>query len=185
MKTTKTITGVLLAIVAIASFSFKSADSPPPSTEQVKQVVADWERAKAYTLEYLKAANDEVITFKPTAEMRTFGQQMLHLTEANYGFAAAVSGKPSPVAFGSLEKSDQYNTKAALTKVVTEGYDFVIAAAKGLNDQQLAEKVKIFDMDVPRGLALAKVFEHQTHHRGQSTVYLRLKGVKPPDEMLF
>jgi hypothetical protein len=32
---------------------------------------------------------------------------------------------------------------------------------------------------------LAKAFEHQTHHRGQATVYLRLKGVAPPNEMLF
>jgi uncharacterized damage-inducible protein DinB len=33
--------------------------------------------------------------------------------------------------------------------------------------------------------ALAKVFEHQVHHRGQTTVYLRLAGVTPPQEKLF
>jgi uncharacterized damage-inducible protein DinB len=32
---------------------------------------------------------------------------------------------------------------------------------------------------------LSKGFEHQTHHRGQTTIYLRLKGVKPPQEKLF
>jgi hypothetical protein len=56
-------------------------------------MVADWERAKAYTLEYLNASTDEVVNFKPTAEMRSFGQQMLHLAEANYGFVSTASGK--------------------------------------------------------------------------------------------
>jgi uncharacterized damage-inducible protein DinB len=40
-------------------------------------------------------------------------------------------------------------------------------------------------MKLPKALILAKAFEHQTHHRGQATVYLRLKGVTPPQEMLF
>jgi uncharacterized damage-inducible protein DinB len=32
---------------------------------------------------------------------------------------------------------------------------------------------------------LMKAFEHQTHHRGQTTIYLRLAGVRPPGERLF
>jgi uncharacterized damage-inducible protein DinB len=32
---------------------------------------------------------------------------------------------------------------------------------------------------------LNKCFEHQTHHRAQITVYLRLAGVTPPAEKLF
>ncbi|MBO0721263.1 MAG: damage-inducible protein DinB, partial [Blastocatellia bacterium] len=31
----------------------------------------------------------------------------------------------------------------------------------------------------------AASFEHQTHHRGQTTIYLRLKGVTPPGEKLY
>jgi len=30
-----------------------------------------------------------------------------------------------------------------------------------------------------------KAFEHQTHHRGQTTIYIRLVGLKPPGERLF
>jgi len=32
---------------------------------------------------------------------------------------------------------------------------------------------------------LMHLFMHQTHHRGQCTVYLRLVGVHPPAEKLF
>ncbi|HET7002392.1 MAG TPA: DinB family protein [Puia sp.] len=32
---------------------------------------------------------------------------------------------------------------------------------------------------------LLKAFEHQAHHRGQTTIYIRLVGVKPKNERLF
>ena len=170
---------------ALALLSFRNSEKKTETNIKLDQMVADWERAKAYTQEYLNASTEEVINFKPTAEMRTFGQQMLHLAEANYGLAAAASGKTSPVAFGALEKSDQYKSKAAVTKAVMESYDFVIAATKEMNEQKLSEMVKVFNFDMSREVAFSKVFEHQTHHRGQATVYLRLKGITPPNEKLF
>ena len=46
--------------------------------------------------------------------------------------------------------------------------------------------IKLFDkFDVSRGAAMEKAFEHQTHHRGQTTVYLRLKGITPPKKSYF
>ena len=187
MKKTKTLL-IAFAIVASVStlLSFVDSERKSASTVKLDQMVADWERAKTYTQAYLNASTDEAINFKPTAEMRTFGQQMLHLAEANYGIVSVASGKANPITWGALEKSDQYKTKAAVTKAVMDSYDFVIAAAKEMNDQKLAEPVKLFEkFDMNRELALAKVFEHQTHHRGQTTVYLRLKSLTPPQEMLF
>ena len=51
--------------------------------------------------------------------------------------------------------------------------------------KKMDEPVKFFGTDLTRAAALEKGFEHQTHHRGQTTIYLRLKGVKPPQEKLF
>jgi uncharacterized damage-inducible protein DinB len=101
--------------------------------------------------------------------------------------ASTASGKASPLKNrGDLEKSDLYATKAALTKAVIDSYDFVIAAAKEMNDQKLTAQVKLFGkFDLSGEQAFMKAFEHQTHHRGQTTVYLRLKGIAPPNEMLF
>lgn len=186
MKNAKThLMPVGFVAVMIMLLAFNNIERKAESTAKTDQIVADWERAKAYTKEYLDASNEEVINFKPTTEMRSFGQQMLHIAEANYGIGAAATGKTSPVAFGSLEKSEQHKTKAAVSKAVMESYDFVIAAAKEMNEQKLAEPVKVFNFDMTRELALNKVFEHQTHHRGQTTVYLRLKGLTPPQEKLF
>ncbi|HTE33911.1 MAG TPA: DinB family protein [Chryseolinea sp.] len=186
MKKTKTLLFLFFGIASItAMVSFRQADPGAITTDDMKQMVANWERAKIYTQEYLNASTDDVVNFKPTPEMRTFGQQMLHLAEVNYAMASGATGKPTTVSFGSLEKSDQLKTKAAVTKAVMDSYDFVIAATKEMTEAKMGEPVKIFNFDMSRAVALDKLFEHQTHHRGQTTVYLRLKGIVPPNEKLF
>ena len=176
----------VLFVAAASLISFNAVKHSAPSTSKAA-MIADWERAKAYTLEYLSAANDDVIAFKPTADMRTFGQQMLHLSEANYGLGSAASGTTSPVTFGQLEKaSDSYKSKEALTQEVMKSYDFVISALKEFDESKMDEKITVFNrFEMTREAGFQKVFEHQTHHRGQTTVYLRLKGVTPPNEKLF
>jgi uncharacterized damage-inducible protein DinB len=86
---------------------------------------------------------------------------------------------------GEWEKSSD-KSKAKVTNVVMDSYDFVIAQIKKLPEAQLDENVKMLGtFDMPKRTALAKAFEHQAHHRGQTTVYIRLAGVKPPQEKLF
>jgi uncharacterized damage-inducible protein DinB len=177
-----TIAASLVTILFI-SFSFRATESKN-FADKKSDMLKEWERAKVYTKEYLDAANEQAYSFKPTTEMRTFGQQMLHLTEANYGLASAASGKTSPYKFGDLEKGS-LKTKAEISKATLEGYDFVIAAIKDMDESKFASNVKVFNMEMPAETVLAKVFEHQTHHRGQTTVYLRLSGLTPPQEKLF
>ena len=145
--------------------------------------VAEWERAKAYTKAYLDVMPADGYALKPTPEMRTFAQQMGHLADANQAFASAASGIKNP-ATGSIEKgADQ--SKEAITKGVMDSYDFVISSLKSVSPENFGKPVKVFGKEMSAQMAFAKAFEHQTHHRGQATVYIRLKGVTPPQEMLF
>jgi uncharacterized damage-inducible protein DinB len=148
-------------------------------------MIKEWERAKAYTQEYLEAMPENGYALKPTPEMRNFAQQMLHLSDANYGLGNAAAGAKIPDGIKDLEKSTDLS-KANVTKLTLASYDFVIDAIKGLSDAQLNETVKLFGrFEMTKAQAIAKVFEHQTHHRGQTTVYIRLAGAKPPQEKLF
>ncbi|GAB3948162.1 hypothetical protein GCM10028805_21860 [Spirosoma harenae] len=151
----------------------------------VAQLTADWQRAKEYTKEYLDAMPEDGVNFKPTPEIRSFAEQMLHLTAANYNFGALASGKANPMQGKKLEEMAELKNKAALTKAVMDSYDFMIDAVKGMNDAQLGEMVKMGQREMTREVVLAKAFEHQTHHRGQCTIYIRMKGIKPPNEKLF
>ena len=193
---TRYLTGLFAINLALTLVSFAQAAQPDavkrmrpsagdPAT--VERMVTEWTRAKAFTKEYLDAMPADGITFKPSPDIRTFGQQMLHLTAAHFGFAAQAAGaKPPAYDLRNLEANKEYENKEALTKIVMEGYDFIIEAIKGLDAAKYGEKVKIFGQpEVTRLQAFDKAFEHQTHHRGQATIYLRMKGIKPPAEKLF
>lgn len=122
---------------------------------------------------------------KPTPQMRSFAEQLLHLADDNYIFTSAATGTKIPVGEGELEKiSDK--SKINVSKLVLASYDFVIDNVRKMSEAQLDETIKLFGrFDLSRRMALAKGFEHQVHHRGQTTVYLRLGGVTPPQEKLF
>ena len=154
---------------------------------QVKgaDIVKEWERSKIYTKEYLDAMPETGYALKPTPEMRSFAEQLLHLADANYGLASAALAITSPIKVGDLEKSSD-KSKANVTKLVMASYDYVIDNIKKTSDAQLDEPIKMFgSFDMTKRTGVAKTFEHQAHHRGQTTVYLRLAGVKPPQEKLF
>lgn len=173
----KNLIGTLSFILLISSFSYAQSDN--------QKMIKDWERAKAYTQEYLDAMPASDYGFKPTPEMRSFAEQMLHLTDTNYGFGSTAFGLESPYNRGELEKTTD-KSKANITKIVNEGYDFIINGLKGMTDNQLNEQIKLFGrFDLSKAEVINKSFEHQTHQRGQTTVYLRLKGVTPPAEKLF
>jgi uncharacterized damage-inducible protein DinB len=153
------------------------------------QQVAEWQRAKLYTKAYLDAMPEDGFGFKPTPVIRSFAQQMLHLSDANYVFATVASDKPNPVgdilATHNINEKTVSPTKDAVTKAVMDSYDWVITTLQSMTVDQLQETTKFGNHDLTRSGLYGKAFEHQTHTRGQTAIYLRLKGVTPPAEQLF
>lgn len=185
--------------VACSLVGFAQATSPTQTTrvqipkeaptDRAAILLAEWMRAKLGVQEYIEAMPEDGIGFKPTPAVRSFAEQMLHLAGGNYMFAATAAGKENPWDFTKgkdAEKMPEFKqTKAALLKFVMGSYDFAINAVKELKQSQLDETVQLFSMKMPRHLVLTKGIEHQAHHRGQTTIYLRMKGVTPPSERLF
>lgn len=189
----------ILVLMIVVAFTF----GPPVSSSLAQQqqavkempkdratiLVNEWTRARLGVKEYIEAMPEDAIGFKPTPEIRSFAEQMLHLAGGNFMFASVASGKENPWDF--TKGKDPVNvpefkaSKAALLKFVMDSYDFAIEAVKGLTTAQLDEMVQLFSMKMPRHMLLAKGIEHAAHHRGQTTIYLRLKGITPPSERLF
>jgi uncharacterized damage-inducible protein DinB len=171
---------IVIALVTFLGLVFSSH-----AQSSIDETIKEWERAKAYTKEYLDAMPADKYGLKPTPEMRSFAQQMLHFTDANFNFISEATGTKIPDGMSDLDKTAEAS-KENVTKLVLAGYDFAINSIKNLNTSQLTESIKLFGkMEMSRSTAIAKAFEHQTHHRGQTTVYIRLAGIKPPNEKLF
>jgi uncharacterized damage-inducible protein DinB len=156
-------------------------------------MIKDWKRAKAYTQEYLDAMPADKYNFRPAEGIRTFAEQMLHFAHSNAVMAVIGTGSNNvglkPFLSSNFGKSVAGQNKDSVVYYMNTSYDLVINAITNFDYNKLGEEVS---WTMPGGMRtttrlgwLLKCFEHQTHHRGQCTIYLRLAGIKPPSEKLW
>ena len=151
------------------------------------QLTADWQRAKDYTNEYLNTMPANKYGAKAVDSLRSFAQQMIHLAAANVFLMSNATGeKPLSWAGFTMEERPSALNKDSVVYYVNASYDFCMNAVKNSDPNKWGEKIKVFgQFEGTRFAFMQKTFEHQTHHRGQTTIYIRLQGIKPPQEKLF
>ena len=157
------------------------------SSEDIKaQLIKEWERAKVYTVEYLNTMPSDKYSLKAVDSIRSFSQQMLHLAQGNVFLMTNATDQPTPGwANSDLEHNAGAQTKDSVMYYVTSSYDYCANAVKSMDVNKWGEKKKLFGQEATRFALILKTFEHQTHHRGQTTIYIRLAGIRPPQEKLF
>ena len=177
---------ILLTIVLLTvGLSIRAVAQPITGDEIKAQFVKDWERAKAYTLDYLNNMPADKYSFKAVDSIRSFAQQMLHLASGNVGLIGLATGEKSDLPTRGIEGRPGAQSKDSFVWYVTRSYDFAIESVQKLDPNKYGELVGQDPRKVSRFAWLLKAFEHQTHHRGQTTIYIRLQGIRPPNERLF
>ncbi|MFL5789603.1 MAG: DinB family protein, partial [Flavisolibacter sp.] len=178
------ISSCLLSLFLLIS---KNGCSQSLTSEDIRnQMVKEWERAKSYTVEYLNTMPANQYTFKAVDSIRSFAQQMLHLSQGNlFLMSTATDITPPSFLMYNLEGSPTAQNKDSVMYYVTSSYDYCINAVKNFDTKKWGENKKVFGMDQTRFALMIKTFEHQTHHRGQTTIYIRLRGIRPPNERLM
>lgn len=136
------------------------------------------ERARDYTLEVARLMPAEKYSFRPTPEEMSFAEQVVHLA-ANLGWLSSSylrQGEENPV---SKEDFQQWEKEAVLA-VVEKTYRYALDALRSLPSQRLDDSVEFFAGPMQTIQIVNLMNDHQTHHRAQLVVYLRLNGIKPP-----
>jgi len=121
--------------------------------------------------------------FKPTADIRSFGQLFGHVANAQFGQCSGVKGVPNP---HQGENFEQKTAKADIVKALADSFAFCDDAFASLTDETAAQLVSGGrGPQVSRATALMGVIAHGNEMYGIATVYLRLKGQVPPSTELF
>ena len=121
--------------------------------------------SKDYTLSVANAMPEISYDFKPAENVMSFKEQLNHLAygitwyEENY-----LKGNKTPWEPPALK-----GKKNDLIKLLDSAYDSIIGIIKNLN----------INNNHIKGFYAA--LDHITHHRGQAVVYLRCKGIVPPE----
>jgi uncharacterized damage-inducible protein DinB len=168
-----------LILVCTASAQTTSVDS----VLQMQEFVQDWKISKQFTLDVANSMPAESYSFKPNPEEMSFGEQMAHIADSNVFRFEQITGikPPYSVDFSKPRPSD----KEAVVKRLEMSFDYVIAVLPQITAEQLKRTWHIESWkgrSDPEGRAMImNMFVHTAHHRAQCEVYLRAKGIKPPD----
>ena len=175
----------LLSIVmlSLAGVSAAAQSSKLNSVLDMAEFVHDWQISKQFTLDVANAMPADEYGFRPNPEEMTFGEQMLHIAVSNVYRFHEITGIAEPFSIDLAKPLSP--DKANVVKVLTQSFDYVIDALPGITNEQLQRTWHIPSWkgrNDPDGRAMIlNMFVHTAHHRAQCDVYLRAKGIKPPD----
>jgi uncharacterized damage-inducible protein DinB len=119
--------------------------------------------------------------FRPTPAVRTFGQLIGHVINANLFFCSQITGEKVPAT-----NYEQVTDKAGLVKALNDSLASCDRAYAGTTDANFNALVTIGPgvgmgpARTVRGAALMFNTTHNQEHYGNIVVYMRLKGHVPP-----
>lgn len=119
---------------------------------------------------------EENYSFKPTPDVRTFGQIVGHVADASYMFCSQAMGEANPAK--DIEKTK--TSKADLVAALKDGVAYCNKAFESMTDAKGSQMVKLFNYDLAKLTVFSINTAHTDEHYGNMVTYLRLKGIVPP-----
>lgn len=143
--------------------------------------IQDWKISKQFTIDVANAMPAEFYSFKPNPEEMSFGEQIIHIAGSNVDRFHQITKLPLPF---QLDPKKMPTDKQSAVKMLEQSFDYVIAALPQITPEELQRRFQTGWKGRPDPDARAMIlnmFVHVAHHRAQCEVYLRAKGIKPPD----
>jgi hypothetical protein len=161
---------LLAAALAVAVLSTAVAAQQPPAPANTRDVLlGGWNEVGQKFVALAEEFPEDKYDYRPTADVRTFGDVARHVAFWNGWVAKTARGEKADGSPNELPKA-QFATKAA-----------VVAALKSSLAEAAAALRQHADAPEPRQTSLwASFIAHTSEHYGQLVVYYRLNGLVPP-----
>lgn len=171
------ITYACLLICAMTVLGAAPARAQGASTTIVKEMLVVWQRSVTEILDIAEAMPEGKYDFKPTPEVATFRDQLVHL--------AGIAERYTDTAQGTKSAPHDHHksmTKADVIALVKTKFQAAEAMLAATTDARLLEQVKFpfGDRMVSRFVFWTSPVLQVRNHHGQLVVYLRLNGIVPP-----
>ncbi len=161
-----------LIIVVLASATVAMAQDNPFSTWN-KGAYARVSQILLASAEKMPEAN---YSYKPTDSVRSYGQIVGHVADAQYMFCSIALGEKNP----DLKIEQNKTSKADLIAALKSAVDYCGKAYDGMTDASGAQMVKLFGGDTPKLDVLTVNNMHNMEHYGNMVTYMRMKNIVPP-----
>jgi uncharacterized damage-inducible protein DinB len=173
------IVSALVAVALLPCAYAHAADTATPANPISTSLKIGYERTKKFVTAAAAEMPPGEYAFKPTPEVRSFGQLIGHIADASYMFCSAATGKPGPKK--EIEKT--ITSKDALQKALAEAFTYCDGIYAASTDAALTTPIELFGRKMVKFTALDVNVDHDNEHYGNLVTYLRLKKLTPPSSM--
>ncbi len=146
------------------------------STGAVAVANSVWSSTIGYIIKSAEQMPEASYSFKPTPEVRSFGELIGHVAGAQYVYCSAAIGD-KPASEGDIEKTK--TSKADLVAAIKASTEYCKRAYRQ-SDVAARAKTKVFGEDRSRLYALVGNASHDAEHYGNIVTYLRMNKMVPP-----
>jgi uncharacterized damage-inducible protein DinB len=170
------------ALLSLAVLSFSGVMASARAQEEATTTLAVsttrmlWEPMIGHITTTAEELPESTYSYKPTPEVRSFGQLIGHVAGAQYLICAAALGDP-PRKEDDIEKTRK--TKAELVAALKASTQYC-DRAYAQTDKAVQGKTKLFGQERTRLFALGLNANHDAEHYGNLVTYLRLNHIVPP-----
>jgi uncharacterized damage-inducible protein DinB len=146
-----------------------------------KALLATWNDVGRKLIAMAEDFPEDKYDFKPTPAQRSFAEQLLHASNANYFFTNLAKGEKIPAE--EDPKRDSFKSKADIVAFVKKAFSDGSAAITAKGDKGMSDMVvDPFEHQQIRVSEMAYgLIEHSGEHYGQLVVYYRIAGLVPPE----
>ena len=166
---------ILVMLVAASPVVAQQQQSAAnPAVSGAKSI---WQISSGFVTRAAEQMPESLYSYKPTPAIRSFGQLVGHVADAQYMFCSAALGEKAPV---STSFEQTVTAKAALVQAVKDANAYC-AKAYAMTDAVAAAPVTLFgSMQTTKIGTLIFNASHDYEHYGNMVTYFRLKGMVPP-----
>ncbi len=151
------------------------AQAPAGGNPMVGEVKTWYGQIKNNLIRMAEKMPADDYNFKPVAEIRSFGELMAHIADANTRFCSQVNGE------AKTPNAASKKTKDEIVAAMKESFNECDKAFEGTTDANAGTMVGSGRMQSSRlGMLTRFVVIHVNEEYGYGSIYLRLKGVVPP-----
>lgn len=162
---------ILLGLLAAGQASAQTREDRAVGTTR-----ALWEQLTGYITTVAEELPESTYAYRPTPEVRSFGQLIGHVAGAQYLICGAALGEPAREE-DEIEKTR--HAKAELVAALKASSEYC-ARAYAQTDKAAQQATKLFGQPQTRLYALVLNATHNAEHYGNLVTYLRLNGIVPP-----
>lgn len=170
---------LLFAFLAMTSLAF--AQAPASGAEPNDPLSATlkglWDGVKRNVAESAEKMPEANYAFKPTPEVRSFGELIGHVANSAFSYCSRVKGEKNPNDGNDFEKK---TAKADLQMGLTHAFAYCDGVYGSMTDAQAMEMMTMGQSSAPKVRLLIGNISHTNEHYGNIVTYMRLKGLVPP-----